>query len=262
MKRIIFLICMTSGCPMFSQVPLRGETPHEIATKAYIAEEGWSEGSLALNDGTELKGLLKYNDKTGIVSYQNGRDSRSLIARSVAGFEFWDESLQKQRVFYTFPYEDEKDNIIKPFFFEVLFEFKSFAVLSRAEMPEINVKSKSIYNANDNRPVAERGLPGNPISTSTYFGSTAQVSQTEIVYFMNAEGKIEPYIEVVEKESDGFLVDKSRTTNKMIDKDLLEKYTGELYPKLRQYAEENNLKFKRKSDLMRILDYYAAMVGQ
>ena len=92
----------------------------------------WSSGSIMTNDGSELKGLLKYNDKNGILSYQNGGDTRAFTARNVAGFEFFDEGMRKQRIFYSFPYEDSQSNIKRPLFFEVIKEFESFAVFRKS----------------------------------------------------------------------------------------------------------------------------------
>jgi hypothetical protein len=40
----------------------------------------WFEGSIMLNTGEELKGLVKYNDRNGVLSYQNGNDSRVFTA--------------------------------------------------------------------------------------------------------------------------------------------------------------------------------------
>ena len=98
----------------------------------------WSSGSILTNDGTELKGLLKYNDKNGLLSYENGNDTKILTARKVAGFEFLDEKIGKQRVFYSFPYEDSQNNVKRHLFFEAIKEFDRFAVLSKVDPVEID----------------------------------------------------------------------------------------------------------------------------
>jgi hypothetical protein len=38
---------------------------------------GWSEGSILLADNTELNGMIKYNDREGILSYNNGDNTRA-----------------------------------------------------------------------------------------------------------------------------------------------------------------------------------------
>ena len=83
----------------------------------------WFEGSILLSDGTELKGVVKYNDRNGILSFQDGDDPRVFTPQRVSAFEFFDERLQQQRVFYTFTYEDAETSIDRPLFFEVLKEY-------------------------------------------------------------------------------------------------------------------------------------------
>jgi hypothetical protein len=46
----------------------------------------------------------------------------------------------------------------------------------------------------------------------------------------------------------------------MFDEDLLAEYvTGPVYDDLQRYAKENNLKFKRKEDFMKIVAYYDSL---
>jgi len=102
----------------------------------------WGEGSIMLNDGTEKKGLIKYNDKEGgLVSYDQGAESHSYTARSILGFEFFDERLNRQRVFYTLEYEDDQTVGKRPMFFEVLKDLKTFAVIKdRPDSDKANSK--------------------------------------------------------------------------------------------------------------------------
>src|SRR5215203_5333883 len=94
-----------------------------------VAGPEWFDGSLLLNNGREIKGLIKYNDKSDIVSIENGRESKSFTARHVRGFEFFDEIEKKQRVFYAVDIEDRFSKVKRPLFFEILMELKEFAVL-------------------------------------------------------------------------------------------------------------------------------------
>ena len=230
------------------------ETYSQGADKAYKAvladNIGWSEGSILLNDGTELKGLLRYNDKTGLLSFEKGSDSRSFTSRNVAGFEFHDEQTNKQRVFYTFPYEDPQNNVKRPLFFEVVKEFKLFAVLAKSDPVDIEQKSVSTPGVFNNST--------GTFSSGTPLGSSIEISQTETIYIMDTNGNITPYLKTVSKEIDGVFYDRSKTKNKLLDKDLLEEYIGkEMYEKLVSYAKKNSFKFQRKADLIKILDYYS-----
>lgn len=77
---------------------------------------------------------------------------------------------------------------------------------------------------------------------------------------MGTDGEVEAYFRN-RLEQDGFASGTSgkddRVKHKIIDHDLLEKYTGaELYAKLTAYAKENDLTFKTQEDLLKILDYH------
>jgi hypothetical protein len=48
-----------------------------------------------------------------------------------------------------------------------------------------------------------------------------------------------------------------KTKNKMVDDDLLIEFVTEpIYEKLKTFAKQNNLTFKRKEDFLKILDHY------
>ena len=214
----------------------------------------WNDGSIMTNDGSEVKGLLKYNDKNGLLSYQNGSDTRTFTSRSVVGFEFFDERMRKQRIFYSFPYEDSQNNIKRPLFFEVIQEFESFAVLSKVDPLEIDHKAVSSPAGFD--PYT------NTIARGQNWGTTTEISQTETIYLMDTKANIKPYVQIIEKEVDGVFYDISKTKNKMIDDDLLEEFVGtNNNKKLVSYAKENKLSFKRKSDLIKILGYYSELLN-
>ena len=51
-----------------------------------------------------------------------------------------------------------------------------------------------------------------------------------------------------------------KTKGKIIDEDLLAEYvTTQIYDQLQAYANRNKLKFKRKEDLLKIIDYYSQL---
>ena len=212
----------------------------------------WSEGSILTNEGTELFGLLRYNNKSGLLSYENGNRSSTYTARGVVAFEFFDEGINKQRVFYSFPYEDDQ-GIKRPLFFEVLMEFKDFAVLSKVD--PIDIAHKSV------------GTPGalNPatgtIGYGDHYGTSIEISQTETLYLMDSETNIKPYVRIVETDIDGVFYDRKKTKNKMLDNDVLEEFIGEpMNDRLVQHAKQHDLSFKDKSDLLKIFQYYREII--
>lgn len=215
-----------------------------------------------LNSGTELKGLLKYNTRNGILSYQDGVESKVFTPLRVAGFEFFDERLAKQRIFYTLTYEDHETSVDRPLFFELLKDYKTFVILSKVDRVDIEEKHRS-------NSIFINGYSG--MKSNSYHAqgmdSRLEISQTETIYLMSSsDGKIKPYIKVTIAEDgvkDIFTKKDSKTKNKMIDRDLMEEYVAsENYIKLLEYAEHYTLNFKVKSDLMKILDYYDELISK
>lgn len=219
------------------------------------------EGSIMLNTGEELKGLIKYNDRNGVLSYENGNDSRVFTAMRVSAFEFFDESVQKQRVFYTFKYEDSETNVERPQFFEMLRDYETFAILSRTD--RIIVEEK-----------IQAGSSGFNPFTGTYNPTMASpnavkliVSQTETIYVINSAGEIKPYFKFTNvedgKKSWGANGRDTKTKHRMIDSTLLLDYmTAEQHLKLLEYADANDLDFSVKEDFIKVLDYYDALIGK
>ena len=209
----------------------------------------WFEGSILLNDGTPLEGLLKYNAVSAILSFQDGTVSKVFTSSRVSTFQFFDESLQKQRVFYALPHEDAETNAVRPLFFEALREYQSFAVLSKVDPVDVDrrvSKNPFVYTSPD----------GSGIMNST----NLVVSQIETIYLMNASGEIRSYFKIVREEKSG-MWSLDKTSNKMIERDLLLEFIPqETFDKLERFAKENDLKFKLKDDFLKILTYYDTLI--
>src|SRR5688572_1529615 len=205
--RSIVVVLLLVNISLFAQKKKKVEEPLLKET----AE--WFEGSILLNDGVELKGLVKYNDNNGVLSFQDGTDSRVFTSSRVAGFEFFDASHQKQRIFYSFPYEDSHTGVERPLFFELIRDYKTFAVLSRLEQLDIGQESYST-----------------PQQMGWGTNTRLVVSQTETIFLMTAKGEIKPYLKNVNKEDDKINLATGKdikTTHKMMDEDLLLEFIKE-----------------------------------
>ncbi len=215
----------------------------------------WSDGSIMLANGEELKGLVKFNDRNGVLAYNDGDNSRPFSPRNVLGFEFFDERLQQQRIFYSLEDEDPQTNVKRPLFFELLRDYKTFAIVlrtDRTEMKERVTTSPGFPNA---------GMGYTPGITS----SSIELSQTQTVCILNNKGEVLPYFKCIAIEDGNrswFSKDDIRTKNKMIDRDILSEYLTESnYSKLVSYADENKLDFKKLDDFKRILKYYDSLIS-
>jgi hypothetical protein len=228
-------------------------------------DDEWFEGSVFLNDNSELKGLIRFNDKTGILSYQNGAQSRSFTPRNVLAFEFLDQPQNKQRVFYSIEYDDNDNQTKRPFFFEVIKDYGDFALVSKTDPIEFKGKeslasrilSPSIpqVNVNTEDPATNTPIQLIPKSVSVY--------QSETVYLFDlVNSKINPIIEISTKETDRFLLDDTSTTkDKYKGRGVLKDFFGEDYDLLMDYAREKNLELDKKNDLVSLFDYYNKNIG-
>lgn len=236
MRIIVFIILffpIISVAQKKNKILMESVNPHSVE---------WSEGSILTTDEEELKGLVKYNSKTGILNYEYGNDSRSLTPRGVIAFEFYDAELNKQRVFYSLEFEERFH------FFELLFDFMDFAVISKTDQADVDF-SKPNQNFSDGTTLIT--TPGNKVYASA--------SQVETICFLNPSGEITPYITIENIEKEGFWIDHSKKKNKFVDKDLLAEYLGEDYEDVKNFINEFDLSVKKKSDLMKVFEYYATI---
>jgi hypothetical protein len=224
-----------------------------ISQKIGIEEEllagpEWFQGSVMLTTGKEVKGLIKYNDKTDIVCLENSRESKSFTARHVSAFEFYDEVEQKQRVFYAVEVEDKVNNVKRPLFFEVLVDSKEFALISK--IAPIRFERREYTT-----PAMFNPATGS-FTAGRYYGYPTTISQTETLFLFSKEGEVRPFLEIKEKEVDGMFFDRSVIKNRILDNDVLKRFTNSYYKALISYAKENSLNIKEKKDIIQLLEYY------
>ena len=85
-----------------------------------FAFELWHTGKIILLTGDTLKGFLKYDLQQDVVQYTvQERIVEVYTARKVLSFEIFDETVQKQRIFYALPFSNTT-GYKSPMFFEVL----------------------------------------------------------------------------------------------------------------------------------------------
>lgn len=198
-------------------------------------------GSVQNLDDEIVRGKVTFNDNLGIVTVENDGESRSFTPKKAISFEFEDMELSRHRVFHVFDYTDKSTGFTNPAFFEVLAEFESFAVLAKIDPVEVK---------------PQKGIMPRVPSTMVGSDHTKVAFQKETIFIMNDTGAIEPYLELREKEIEGVYFETRSHRKKYIDRDLLQGYTGTLYPELEAFASYNNLRFNMKEDLIKILAHY------
>jgi hypothetical protein len=214
----------------------------------------WYEGTITLKDDRELQGLVKYDDKEGFVAYQDGDNKKVFTQASVLWFSFFDDNLNATRTFLSLPFPDANADGSKTLIFEVIREYKDFAVLLRKE-------PISVYQ------VAINKAWGGPLATSPNTNqSRKEVSQTETIFLLDNDGKISPYIEVTHREdgTKSLITRRDRKTrSKIVDHKLLTAFVTEpIYEKLEKFAGMNDLSLKHKDDFLKIISYYDTLVKE
>ena len=212
---------------------------------------GWYKGMVTLVDGTTIKGSLKLNTRTGLLAYENGATSRSLTPKKVLQFEFLDEIQNKKRIFISVNYKDPKT----PQFFEILMEFKTFALLSSFEKLKFKTNSNTTSVGGGYNPVTNKVQQGHPGATT----KTTEYSQTETLFIFDPDGEITPLLDITNKEKDfDYIVDfhQAKTKTKKHDNKIIEQHTAPHFEALEDFAKENKLSFKKKDDLIKILEHY------
>lgn len=201
----------------------------------------WSEGSIMTKNGNELIGLVRFQN---VVDFEDHEKQLTLTAKDVVAFEFFDDQTQKQRLFYSFPYQD-KDSVIRPQFFESLIELESFALLSKTDPVDISrklVRTDDYWN-------------GSRISEG-YSEILVTLTFSETLYLRDSEGNIKPYLRIENKDIDGRVFDRKRTKSKVLDSDLLVNVLRkDVLEKLEKFASENKLSFRDKDNLLEIFRF-------
>jgi len=246
---VLFVFLLSIPICVFSQKNKKEEENIDLRTTV----NQWYEGSILTTKDEELKGLVKYDDRNAVLSFKAGDLQRSFAPRSVTAFEFFDESVQKQRVFYSLEAMDPQTDMKRFAFFEIIRDFNDFAVLLKIEPLEVKQKTSTwatVYpNATNGSPAYQQGR------TSPVF------YQDESIFFLRPSGELTRYLTVTTIDDDR-LFSLGKTTSSDLEEDVLAEFVSEpVYEQLKAYAKENGLKFKRKADFIKILEYYSTLRG-
>jgi hypothetical protein len=208
----------------------------------------WGEGTVMLTDNTEIKGLLRFDDKRELLAFESGKDSRSLTARKVIGFEYFDSRTEKQRVYFSFPYHNPDTGEDTFGFFEVLRQYNNFSVLTRKSPATIRKKQ---FTAKE----------PDPLYHAIWKQDAIILEQLETIFLMNDTGNLTAFLEITQKEVERSMLDRSVVKGKLIDKKLLRNFVGSYYDQLLMYAKEQDWQLDVKEELLQLLDYYGIISG-
>lgn len=217
----------------------------------YSNDIEWNEGVIIVTGGERLQGLIRYEPNKGIVSFESGAVSKSFVPRNVQQFWFEDALMEKTRKFYSLTVEALEEGAARPYFFEALAEFKKFALLSKKDPLKVEQKHRSGFG--------DPTLPN--LSGDNHVLVT---SLEETLWIFGVDGTVEPYLRLTHEEYETWEPFKGtkRNKKKVYERDLLEDYTQPYYEQLKEYAKEKKLSFRKKEELLQILDYYGGLADK
>lgn len=178
-----------------------------------LRHQNWhSKGTIILADSRVLEGEIAHFFGGDIVMIKKGETTETFTVRNVLQYSFLDTAESRARVFYSL---NSKDDKLK--FYEIIKEFKNFAVLMKENVEMVAVHSPMM---NTTQSVHVSGTDGS---------NQRESLQKQICIAF--DGDIEPYIGKT-KNAPWKLNFGGREWSKgyFIDKNLLKDLTKEFYP--------------------------------
>ena len=204
----------------------------------------WRSGSIVLDDNSLLKGLIQFNDKLGMIKFKETPEGaeESFVETSVAAMQFYDEDVARWRNFAVFNIDEEQTGRQHALLFEVLMEFKHFALLARVERVNIGVRTR--YD---------------PVFRTTY---TVKVGheQFENLCLANEAGKATVVLSVSEFERDKLSL--ASKLSPSLDKRALEEYLGADWDQFRALVKSHKLNLRKRDEFIRAFEYLREAKGK
>jgi hypothetical protein len=182
----------------------------------------WAEGIIQINN-IQLKGLIQYDEFNRIIRYQSidENETKSFREKDVIWIEIFDKENGKVIKFYSLPYQYEDLQKEEFFLFEVIYEFSTFAILSRLS------NTTATYVTVDPR--------GNLMPREKTF------NQKDIFFFNETR-----LVELTPNES----------SNKNLFESSIEPAS---FNRVLEYMKEKKLKFRSKEDILKAMAFYESL---
>lgn len=196
----------------------------------------WYKGHVILPEAA-LDCLIRYNDLEGILVFKAHDDPdniKTLKAPGVIRFNYFDSAQQHSRFFVSLPYDAQKNGTMTSIFFEILKEYRHFALLS-AKLPLEVIKK---FNP------AMLKYPN--------MGPNIFFQHREVLSIISDEGHLRDYMEITVQDRSR----KPKVKEQIINANLLQEYLGNSFAQLQEFSNKNKLSFKKKEDLLVIFNYY------
>lgn len=240
MKSLFLLLLCCAPALLFGQ----GRKNKEAAI-----DTTWYEGAIVKNDGTKVKGRVRYNEPLGLVNFRDEYDEQtSYPATRIAGFEYFDTSRNKWRNLVSIENFNEQRNTMALDFHELILESENFSVWSKTE--PLFMKKEQRFSPGV--PTSPGGPPSMPSMTTT-----ESLNRSEIIYLMDPRTerfhlllRLESSERTTKRLPDDPATDKRGDINMSVIEQILG--TAKL-KQLQRYAKDNDLSWRKKNDVLQIL---------
>jgi hypothetical protein len=192
-------------------------------------------GVVRFVDGDSLKCEISY-----LNTFKIKVNGKLYSPKVVDSFSLYDFINSKKRSFHTLEFDDERSGVKDFYFFEVLFEFNSFAILEKTDPPET-----FRYDPAHNSPLLKSD------------GRRPKKVSYDRIYVLDGSGNPEVYLETRHLLPAGLRDD---VQSRVIKNDLLLTHLGPHLNDLERYAGENKLSFEQKEDFLKIMQHYKMLV--
>jgi hypothetical protein len=201
----------------------------------------WTSGIILLDNNTTLKGLVQFNDKLGMIKYKEARNSveESFVETSVTSMQLMDDKTGSWRNFAVFNVYEEKTGWKGALLFEVLMEFRSFALVTRVEPVKVATRTR-------------QDMFGN------YYTARVGYEQYEKFCLVDEEGIATVVLGVSEFERNAFAI--AGKLKPYIDKQVLEKYIADDWSEFQAFVKANKLNLRRRADFLRAFEHYREQI--
>ena len=197
----------------------------------------WRKGSIVLENNSSRKGIIQFNDKLGMIKFKETPDSEeeSFVETSIAAMQFYDDDTKGWRNFALFNVKESETGRVGVMLFEVVMEFKKFALLTRVE--RVNIATRKREDALGNLRNVRVGY-----------------EQFENLCLVDEEGTATLVLAVSEFERNKLSM--ASKLKPYLNKRALEEYLADDWDAFQAIVKTNELNLKRRDDFIRAFQYY------
>lgn len=207
-------------------------------------DAGWGKGIITLTSGNKLTGEISYNDVEDMIAYRtSARSELKIFHRADVLALSYELSSGVKRNYYSLDLSDRKTNNEDAGFFEMMKEYRDFAVVSKMTF---TFQERTVMPPSAGFTKAQKGF----------------LRRSEDIFFLDKNGKLDPYLHIEHGYIDDDFSDPGRKDGKVIDRTLFAKYLESYWPEIERYVNSNRIKLTSRESILYALHLYDELLTQ